>query len=94
VKVRVETAYGETVERIPAWVKWATQVRAPGPARRPRQHAPLPPKHAVALGSPQRAAARSLDVQPCAPPPSRPLPNPLPRACSAPPGTAGDARAP
>ncbi|KAK9839287.1 hypothetical protein WJX81_005730 [Elliptochloris bilobata] len=25
VKVRVETAYGEIVERIPAWVKWATQ---------------------------------------------------------------------
>ena len=27
VKVRVETAYGEIVERIPAWIKWATQVR-------------------------------------------------------------------
>ena len=26
VKVRVETAYGEWVERIPAWIKWATQV--------------------------------------------------------------------
>ncbi|CAL5225794.1 g8569 [Coccomyxa viridis] len=25
VKARVETAYGEWVERIPAWVKWATQ---------------------------------------------------------------------
>ncbi len=26
MKVRVETAYGEWVERIPAWIKWATQV--------------------------------------------------------------------
>ena len=26
VKSRVETAYGEWVERIPAWIKWATQV--------------------------------------------------------------------
>ena len=26
VKARVETAYGEWVERIPAWTKWATQV--------------------------------------------------------------------
>ena len=26
MKARVETAYGEWVERIPAWVKWATQV--------------------------------------------------------------------
>ena len=26
MKVRVETAYGEIVERIPAWIKWATQV--------------------------------------------------------------------
>lgn len=26
VKVRLETAYGEWVERIPAWIKWATQV--------------------------------------------------------------------
>ncbi len=26
VKARVETAYGEWVERIPAWAKWATQV--------------------------------------------------------------------
>ncbi|KAL4540883.1 hypothetical protein Ndes2437B_g05288 [Nannochloris sp. 'desiccata'] len=25
VKARVETAYGEWVERIPAWIKWATQ---------------------------------------------------------------------
>ena len=29
MKVRVETAYGESVERIPAWVKWATQVTPP-----------------------------------------------------------------
>ena len=29
VKARVETAYGEWVERIPAWIKWATQVRIP-----------------------------------------------------------------
>lgn len=27
VKVRLETAYGEWVERIPAWIRWATQVR-------------------------------------------------------------------
>jgi hypothetical protein len=27
VKARLETAYGEWVERIPAWIKWATQVR-------------------------------------------------------------------
>ena len=27
MKVRVETAYGEIVERIPACIKWATQVR-------------------------------------------------------------------
>ena len=26
VKTRLETAYGEWVERIPAWIKWATQV--------------------------------------------------------------------
>ena len=26
VKVRLETAYSEWVERIPAWIKWATQV--------------------------------------------------------------------
>jgi hypothetical protein len=26
IKVRLETAYGEWVERIPAWIKWATQV--------------------------------------------------------------------
>ena len=26
MKARVETAYGECVERIPAWTKWATQV--------------------------------------------------------------------
>ena len=26
VKARLETAYGEWVERIPAWIKWATQV--------------------------------------------------------------------
>ena len=26
MKARVETAYGEWVERIPAWTKWATQV--------------------------------------------------------------------
>lgn len=26
VKVRLETAYGEWVERIPAWIRWATQV--------------------------------------------------------------------
>lgn len=26
MKARVETAYGEWVERIPAWAKWATQV--------------------------------------------------------------------
>lgn len=25
VKIRLETAYGEFVERIPAWIKWATQ---------------------------------------------------------------------
>jgi hypothetical protein len=25
VKTRLETAYGEWVERIPAWIKWATQ---------------------------------------------------------------------
>ncbi|PSC69000.1 starch branching enzyme isoform B [Micractinium conductrix] len=25
VKIRLETAYGEWVERIPAWIKWATQ---------------------------------------------------------------------
>lgn len=25
IKARVETAYGEWVERIPAWIKWATQ---------------------------------------------------------------------
>ncbi|GAB4823167.1 hypothetical protein N2152v2_010213, partial [Parachlorella kessleri] len=25
VKLRLETAYGEWVERIPAWIKWATQ---------------------------------------------------------------------
>ena len=30
VKTRLETAYGEWVERIPAWIKWATQVRAGG----------------------------------------------------------------
>ena len=30
VKLRLETAYGEWVERIPAWIKWATQV---GPGR-------------------------------------------------------------
>lgn len=29
VKARLETAYGEWVERIPAWIKWATQVRLP-----------------------------------------------------------------
>jgi len=28
IKTRLETAYGEWVERIPAWIKWATQVRA------------------------------------------------------------------
>ena len=28
MKARVETAYGEWVERIPAWAKWATQVWA------------------------------------------------------------------
>ncbi len=27
IKTRLETAYGEWVERIPAWIKWATQVR-------------------------------------------------------------------
>jgi hypothetical protein len=26
VKVRLETSHGEWVERIPAWIKWATQV--------------------------------------------------------------------
>ncbi len=26
IKTRLETAYGELVERIPAWIKWATQV--------------------------------------------------------------------
>jgi hypothetical protein len=26
IKIRLETAYGEWVERIPAWIKWATQV--------------------------------------------------------------------
>ena len=26
IKTRLETAYGEWVERIPAWIKWATQV--------------------------------------------------------------------
>lgn len=25
IKTRLETAYGEWVERIPAWIKWATQ---------------------------------------------------------------------
>ena len=25
IKIRLETAYGEWVERIPAWIKWATQ---------------------------------------------------------------------
>ena len=25
IKIRLETAYGEFVERIPAWIKWATQ---------------------------------------------------------------------
>ncbi len=25
IKCRLETAYGEWVERIPAWIKWATQ---------------------------------------------------------------------
>ena len=26
IKTRLETAYGEWVERIPAWITWATQV--------------------------------------------------------------------
>ena len=26
IKTRLETAYGEWVERIPAWISWATQV--------------------------------------------------------------------
>ena len=26
MKARLETDYGEWVERIPAWTKWATQV--------------------------------------------------------------------
>lgn len=26
MKARIETAYGEWVDRIPAWIKWATQV--------------------------------------------------------------------
>lgn len=26
MKARLETAYGEWVERIPAWIRWATQV--------------------------------------------------------------------
>ena len=29
MKARLETGYGEWVERIPAWTKWATQVRVP-----------------------------------------------------------------
>jgi hypothetical protein len=29
VKARLETAYGEWVERIPAWIKWASQVITP-----------------------------------------------------------------
>jgi hypothetical protein len=30
IKCRVETISGSWVEKIPAWIKWATQVRVPG----------------------------------------------------------------
>ena len=30
IKTRLETAYGELVERIPAWITWATQVSLGG----------------------------------------------------------------
>ena len=30
IKTRLETAYGELVERIPAWITWATQVSLDG----------------------------------------------------------------
>ncbi len=58
VKSRVETAYGEWVERIPAWIKWATQVRLQPPERAGCCHAllkcqllPTCGKHSSVLGT-------------------------------------------
>jgi hypothetical protein len=73
IKVRLETSHGEWVERIPAWIKWATQVRPParGGAEGRSAWARAGRARAAALQVARRAATRPSQT----PPPPTPRPS-------------------
>nr|BAF98234.1 starch branching enzyme II [Parachlorella kessleri] len=72
VKLRLETAYGEWVERIPAWIKWATQewneVQFNGVYYQPPQvGAPgeIDPNKSYTFKYPRPARPRALRIYEC-----------------------------
>lgn len=74
VKARVETAYGEWVERIPAWIKWATQewneVQFNGVYYEPPRKAapgqvPSSPDEAYQFAYPRPPKPRALRIYEC-----------------------------
>lgn len=74
VKTRLETAYGEWVDRIPAWIVWATQewnevqfngVYYDPPLKGEPGVAPISPDHAYTFKWPRPTRPRALRIYEC-----------------------------